>query len=384
MNASIRKFLKEEDGVTALEYGLLAAVIAGILIAVGNDQIKGSSKRCSRTSPHWPPRRRARRPERRRARPAGRAAGRMEPGEDRPVTDDGVCDDTAGIVGHRRVPADRDQRSVRPSGAQRLAAAACAITVVVIIAGQFNAPRLPWLPHVAGAALGLLALLPFYALRWMGAGDVKFFAVLGLMLGWQALLPVWLVASLAAGCTPCWCWRRGAGRVVARPPADAGQSHQRAMASASGAARHAGRPPGTTWHSLCRLPGTRRHRLGAGQHLRRCTMNIRSPRLQRGVASIEFALMLMLGLLPLLLFTFSGVMIMAAQQTLATASAEARASLRYGTAGERRTAACVAARTSMQWLLQFSRQNVDCSAGAATPSWCRRRRPAPAWPRPSA
>jgi len=41
MNASIRKFLKEEDGVTALEYGLLAAVIAGILIAVGNKEIKG-------------------------------------------------------------------------------------------------------------------------------------------------------------------------------------------------------------------------------------------------------------------------------------------------------------------------------------------------------
>lgn len=41
MNASIRKFLKEEDGVTALEYGLLAAVIAGILTAVGNKEIKG-------------------------------------------------------------------------------------------------------------------------------------------------------------------------------------------------------------------------------------------------------------------------------------------------------------------------------------------------------
>ncbi|MHC9010453.1 Flp family type IVb pilin [Stenotrophomonas rhizophila] len=39
MNASIRKFLVEEDGVTALEYGLLAAVIAGILVAVGKDQI---------------------------------------------------------------------------------------------------------------------------------------------------------------------------------------------------------------------------------------------------------------------------------------------------------------------------------------------------------
>ncbi|WP_313140487.1 Flp family type IVb pilin [Stenotrophomonas sp.] len=39
MNASIRKFLNEEDGVTALEYGLLAAVIAGILVVVGKKQI---------------------------------------------------------------------------------------------------------------------------------------------------------------------------------------------------------------------------------------------------------------------------------------------------------------------------------------------------------
>ncbi|MEN5202873.1 Flp family type IVb pilin [Stenotrophomonas sp. TWI700] len=39
MNASVRKFLVEEDGVTALEYGLLAAVIAGILVAVGKNQI---------------------------------------------------------------------------------------------------------------------------------------------------------------------------------------------------------------------------------------------------------------------------------------------------------------------------------------------------------
>lgn len=76
---------------------------------------------------------------------------------------------------------------------------ACAITVVVLIAGQFSAPRLPWASHVAGAALGLVALLPFHAVRWMGAGDVKFFSVLGLMLGWQALLPIWIAASLAAG-----------------------------------------------------------------------------------------------------------------------------------------------------------------------------------------
>ncbi|MBU2049981.1 MULTISPECIES: Flp family type IVb pilin [Stenotrophomonas] len=41
MNASVRKFLVEEDGVTALEYGLLAAVIAGILVAVGKKEIQG-------------------------------------------------------------------------------------------------------------------------------------------------------------------------------------------------------------------------------------------------------------------------------------------------------------------------------------------------------
>lgn len=34
MNMSIRKFLAEEDGITALEYGLLAALVAAALIAV--------------------------------------------------------------------------------------------------------------------------------------------------------------------------------------------------------------------------------------------------------------------------------------------------------------------------------------------------------------
>ena len=31
MNKSIRKFLAEEDGITALEYGLLAAIVAGVI-----------------------------------------------------------------------------------------------------------------------------------------------------------------------------------------------------------------------------------------------------------------------------------------------------------------------------------------------------------------
>jgi pilus assembly protein Flp/PilA len=36
----IRKFLKEEDGVTALEYGLLAAVVAGALVLVAGPALK--------------------------------------------------------------------------------------------------------------------------------------------------------------------------------------------------------------------------------------------------------------------------------------------------------------------------------------------------------
>jgi len=35
MHSSIRTFIAEEDGVTALEYGLLAAVVAGVLVVAG-------------------------------------------------------------------------------------------------------------------------------------------------------------------------------------------------------------------------------------------------------------------------------------------------------------------------------------------------------------
>lgn len=101
------------------------------------------------------------------------------------------------------------------------------------------------------------------------------------------------------------------------------------------------------------------------------TTHAPSPRLrtrQRGVVTLEFAFMLILGVVPLLLLTYTGVMIMAAQQTLALASAEgARASLRYATPNERRAAACQAAQRSMQWLLNFSGQAANCSTAAAPP-----------------
>ncbi len=51
-----------------------------------------------------------------------------------------------------------------------------------------------------GMLAAFAALLPFYALRWMGAGDVKFAAVVGLWLGLSPyLLAIWLGGSLLAG-----------------------------------------------------------------------------------------------------------------------------------------------------------------------------------------
>ncbi|AMO98748.1 type IV leader peptidase family protein [Collimonas arenae] len=56
-----------------------------------------------------------------------------------------------------------------------------------------------WVSAVSGLTVGLVFFLPLYALRAMAGGDVKFFAVLGFLLGLSALLPVFLIASLIAG-----------------------------------------------------------------------------------------------------------------------------------------------------------------------------------------
>ena len=94
-------------------------------------------------------------------------------------------------------------------------------------------------------------------------------------------------------------------------------------------------------------------------------MNARaaSRRHQRGVAAIEFALVFMLGVLPLIMLTLTGVLIFAAKESLALAASEgARAALHYGSAAQRQTFACQAAQQSMQWLLDFTGESVDCSA----------------------
>lgn len=41
MNVSVRKFLREEDGITALEYGILAALVATLLVSVFGPGISG-------------------------------------------------------------------------------------------------------------------------------------------------------------------------------------------------------------------------------------------------------------------------------------------------------------------------------------------------------
>jgi len=56
----------------------------------------------------------------------------------------------------------------------------------------------PW-TALFGLLIGFLVLLPFYAIHLMGAGDVKFFATLGFLLGGKALLPIWIIASVLGG-----------------------------------------------------------------------------------------------------------------------------------------------------------------------------------------
>ncbi|MFM0501701.1 A24 family peptidase [Paraburkholderia caffeinilytica] len=55
-----------------------------------------------------------------------------------------------------------------------------------------------------GVLIGLVALLPFFALGLMGAADVKVFAVLGAWCGMHALLGLWMAASFAAGVHALW------------------------------------------------------------------------------------------------------------------------------------------------------------------------------------
>jgi len=79
-----------------------------------------------------------------------------------------------------------------------LAAALLLATVATTLSWISGVTPLAW-PSLSGFAIGLVSMLPFYAIGWMGAGDVKFFATLGFLLGARALLPIWLIACLMTG-----------------------------------------------------------------------------------------------------------------------------------------------------------------------------------------
>ncbi len=83
------------------------------------------------------------------------------------------------------------------------------------------------------------------------------------------------------------------------------------------------------------------------------------------MVAIEYALVFVFGLLPLLLLTLSGVLIFAAKQSLTLAADNgARAALQYSVSSAARQAtACAVAKQSMQWLLNFSGETPDCTDG---------------------
>lgn len=91
-----------------------------------------------------------------------------------------------------------DWRSRRLPNALTLGGMACALPYFVLCGqGPLGAA---WLPSVLAGVAALLILLPPYAVRAMGAGDVKFFVAMGLLGGPAILVPTLLIGSmLAAG-----------------------------------------------------------------------------------------------------------------------------------------------------------------------------------------
>ena len=53
--------------------------------------------------------------------------------------------------------------------------------------------------HVAAGVAALVAGMIMFALRWIGGGDAKLFAAVGLWLGWSAAVPYLVYTAVAGG-----------------------------------------------------------------------------------------------------------------------------------------------------------------------------------------
>jgi Flp pilus assembly protein TadG len=97
-----------------------------------------------------------------------------------------------------------------------------------------------------------------------------------------------------------------------------------------------------------------------------CRVHNSGLRKQQGVVAIEFALVFLFGMLPLLLLTLAGVLIFAAKQSLTLAASNgARAALHYSASADSNlTDACSTALQSMNWLFALSNN------GTSTPAAC--------------
>ncbi|WP_439587405.1 prepilin peptidase [Hydrogenophaga sp.] len=89
----------------------------------------------------------------------------------------------------------QDGRERRVRNGLVLAGVALALVALALDLQPFG---VRWTDALLGSAVAFGGLLCFHAVGLMGAGDVKFAGALGLWMGVQPLLPIWLAASLLA------------------------------------------------------------------------------------------------------------------------------------------------------------------------------------------
>ena len=80
-----------------------------------------------------------------------------------------------------------------------LVVAGVMLSVALIEFGGVQHLAYDWQDFWLGGAIAFACFLPLYAVGWMGAGDVKFFTVVGLLAGWHGIVAVWLVSSMISG-----------------------------------------------------------------------------------------------------------------------------------------------------------------------------------------